>query len=81
MAQRNGHALLRLAGVRLMLGSVVAGLVGVAPLLLYIAIGPADGNPVGLGLLAMLALALAAVGLPLGALLALVQRLLRRHPS
>lgn len=80
MAQRNGHALLRLAGVRLMLWSVVAGLVGVAPLLLYIAIGPADGNPVGLGLLAILALALAAIGLLLGAVSALVQLLLRRHP-
>ncbi len=81
MAQGNGHALLRLAGVRLMLGSVVAGLVGVAPLLLYIAIGPADGNPVGLGLLAMLALALAAVGLLSGAVLALVQLLLRGRAS
>jgi hypothetical protein len=81
MAQRKGHALLRLTGVRLMLGSVVVGLVGVAPLLLYVAIGPADGNPVGLGLLAMLALALGAIGLLLGALLSLVQLLLRRHPS
>ena len=81
MAQRNGHALLRLTGVRLMLGSVVVGLVGVAPLLLYVAIGPADGNPVGLGLLAMLALALGAIGLLLGAVLSLVQLLLRRHPS
>jgi hypothetical protein len=81
MAQRNGHALLRLTGVRLMLGSVVVGLVGVAPLLLYVAIGPADGNPVGLGLLAMLALALGAIGLLLGALLSLVQLLLRRHQS
>jgi hypothetical protein len=59
----------------------VVSLVGVAPLLLYVAIGPADGNPVGLGLLAMLALALGAIGLLLGALLSLVQLLLRRHPS
>jgi hypothetical protein len=81
MAQRKGHALLRLTGVRLMLGSVVVGLVGVAPLLLYVAIGPADGNPVGLGLLAMLALALGAIGLLLGVVLSLVQLLLRRHQS
>jgi len=30
-------------------------LLGVGPLLLYILLGPADGNPIGLGLLAVVA--------------------------
>jgi hypothetical protein len=48
---------------------VVAGLgviaAGVLPLLLYIQFGPPDGNPIGLGLLA-------AVALPVGGILVVV---------
>lgn len=35
----------------LLIASLTFGAVGIAPLLLYILFGPADGNPIGLGLL------------------------------
>lgn len=34
----------RSSGLRILMWSVALGLAGVAPLLLYIAFGPADGN-------------------------------------
>jgi hypothetical protein len=48
------------------------------PLLLYIVFGPADGNPIGLGLLAMLGMAIAYVGVPIGALMVLIGHLRRK---
>jgi hypothetical protein len=53
-------------GKKILLGSGVVAAVGAGPLLLYILLGPANGNPVGLGLLAMLALPLAAIGAIIG---------------
>jgi hypothetical protein len=67
----------RSAGMRILLASVTAGVVGVAPLLLYILLGPADGNPIGLGLLAMLAIAIAIVGGLVGAVTVGVEYLRR----
>lgn len=64
-------------GLRILLTSLVAGGVGIAPLLLYILLGPADGNPIGLGLLAMLAMAVAIIGGLIGALTAGVEFLRR----
>ena len=49
-------------GRRLLVNSLIVGGVGVAPLLLYILLGPADGNPIGLGLLAVLGMAVAIIG-------------------
>ncbi len=40
-------------GLRLLRWALLTALVTIGPLLLYIAFGPADGNPIGLGLLAM----------------------------
>lgn len=54
-------------GLRILLGSLAAGAVGIAPLLLYILLGPAGGNPIGLGLLAVLASAIAIMGGLIGA--------------
>jgi len=68
----------RWSGQRIMAVSTGVGLVGVLPLLLYIAIGPADGNPIGLGLLAMAAIPLAGVGIAVGAVRLLVQLFARR---
>lgn len=48
--------------------SLAVGVLAAAPLLVYVAIGPADGNPVGLGLLAMLGVLLAQAGLIAGLL-------------
>jgi hypothetical protein len=40
---------------RLLIAGVVIAAVGYLPLQLYIAFGPRDGNPIGLGLLALVA--------------------------
>ena len=53
-------------GKRILKTSLVAGAVGVTPLLLYILLGPKDGNPIGLGLLAMLAVPVAGIGAVIG---------------
>jgi hypothetical protein len=44
----------RRPGLRTLRLALAAGAGMIGPLLLYIAFGPADGNPIGLGLLAML---------------------------
>lgn len=54
--------------LKIFAGSLLFGLLGVTPLLLYIVFGPADGNPIGLGLLAMLAVLVAQGGLAAGML-------------
>ena len=67
-----------MAGSRMLLVGVAVLALGVGPLLLYILFGPADGNPIGLGLLAVVAvpvgLGLAAFGL----LRMLIEFLVRR---
>ena len=49
-------------GLRVMIASVVLGALFCVPLLLYIAFGPEDGNPIGLGLLAVMGLPGAVLG-------------------
>lgn len=66
LSQLEESLLGRWSGPRILLTSLVIGACGVAPLLLYIGFGPADGNPIGLGLLAMIAIPLAAAGLLIG---------------
>jgi len=46
---------------------------GVVPLLLYIAFGPKDGNPIGLGLLFILATPIGVLMILLNAALAFIQ--------
>lgn len=58
-----------------MVWSGAIGFAGTLPLLLYIAFGPAKGNPIGLGLLAVVAVPIAGVGIAVGAIAALVQYL------
>jgi hypothetical protein len=53
-------------GLRILLTSLAAGAVGVTPLILYVLLGPKDGNPIGLGLLAMLAVPVAVIGAVIG---------------
>jgi hypothetical protein len=55
-----------LSGSRIIAGSLIAGLCGIGPLALYILFGPADGNPVGLGLLAAVTVPVVGVGLAVG---------------
>lgn len=69
----------RWSGLRLMAMSAALGAAGVLPLLLYVAFGPKDGNPIGLGLLAVAAVPVAGVGMAAGAISALVQWLRGRR--
>jgi hypothetical protein len=43
----------RFSGLTLVVFGAGLAVAGVLPLLLYIAVGPEDGNPIGLGLLAL----------------------------
>lgn len=58
---------MRWPGSRLLIAGVVIAPAGCLPLQLYIAFGPRDGNPIGLGLLALVAvlagLVVCAIGL------------------
>jgi hypothetical protein len=61
MAQTSGRS-----AQWILLTSAKITAIGVAPLLLYALIGPSDGNPIGLGLLAMLAVLVGVLGVALG---------------
>jgi hypothetical protein len=56
----------RWSGARILLVSLAAGGAGVLPLLLYVRFGPRDGNPIGLGLLAVVMVPFAAAGALVG---------------
>ncbi len=58
--------LARWSGFQILVGSLLVGAIGTLPLMLYIAFGPADGNPIGLGLLAVAVLPVAAAGALIG---------------
>lgn len=58
--------------------SLIAGAAGVLPLMLYIVFGPANGNPIGLGLLAVVSVPIAAGGILVGAIKALIDRFTER---
>ncbi len=73
MSRMEEALLKRWSGGRIIVGSVIAGIVGVLPLLLYIQFGPADGNPIGLGLLAVAAVPLAGIGVFVGLIKLLVE--------
>jgi len=68
----------RWSGLKIMAWSGALGFTGALPLLLYIAFGPADGNPIGLGLLAAAAVPIAGIGLAIGVIKMLVQHFGRR---
>jgi hypothetical protein len=54
----------RFSGRTIVVFGLSVAAIGVLPLLLYVAFGPEDGNPIGLGLLAM-------VAIPTGAMIAI----------
>lgn len=62
----------RWTGQQFIVGSLAIGAGGMLPLLLYIAFGPADGNPIGLGLLALAAVPIAGMGVLIGVVKLLV---------
>lgn len=68
----------RRPGSVLLMAGIAVLVLGAGPLLLYMLLGPADGNPIGLGLLAVVAVP---VGLGLagfGLLRMLIEFLVRR---
>lgn len=65
-------------GMKRLLWSVILGSAGTLPLLLYIQLGPADGNPVGLGLLAMIAFPAGIFGVLSGLIRLLIEYLVLR---
>lgn len=67
----------RFPGARIVIGSLALGAIGFLPLQLYIWFGPKDGNPIGLGLLAVVMVPLAAVGTAVGLIKMLVERFQR----
>jgi hypothetical protein len=67
-----------MAGSKLFAGGIALLVLGAGPLLLYIAFGPADGNPIGLGLLAMVAVPAGGILAGLGLVRMLIEFLVRR---
>lgn len=67
----------RWKGLRIIAMSLAIGFAGMAPLLAYVAVGPSDGNPIGLGLLAVLAWAIATIGALIGMISCFVEALAR----
>lgn len=70
----------RWSGTQIILASAAIGGAGILPLVLYVAFGPADGNPIGLGLLAVVTVPVAGVGVFTG-LVKLLVDLFRRLSS
>ncbi len=68
----------RFSGLTIMVAGAAIALVGVLPLLLCGEFGPADGNPIGLGLLAVVAVPLGGACAAVGLVTTLIQYFLRR---
>jgi hypothetical protein len=80
MIDLEGSPLRRWKGLRIVAVSLGLGLIGVLPLLAYIAFGPRDGNPIGLGLLAVLAVPIAIIGILAGLIRLVVEAFVRERP-
>jgi hypothetical protein len=80
MSQIEGAFLRRFSGPKIIVWSLAFGIVGVAPIFLYIALGPKDGNPIGLGLLAVFVLPVSGIGMIVGLVVTLVHYFNRRKP-
>ena len=65
-------------GVKVIALSLLLVLICAAPIMLYIAFGPKDGNPIALGWLFALGALVAHVGFVVGMLLLIVDNLLKR---
>ena len=63
----------RVSGSKILLWSLGILVAGVSPLLLYIVLGPVNGNPIGLGLLAVVAVLLGCIGAAVGIVKVLVE--------
>ena len=70
----------RSSGARIVLISLALGAAGILPLLLYVQFGPHDGNPIGLGLLAIAAVPLGGMGILVGLVRWAIERLPAGRP-
>lgn len=64
--------------IKFLAGSFLLGIFSALPILLYIAIGPKDGNPIGLGLLALIGVPLSAIGMLVGLILLVLEHFKKR---
>jgi hypothetical protein len=77
MNQASNSPMVR-SGSRMLIAGIAVLALGAGPLLLYIAFGPADGNPIGPGLLAMVAVPVGGILAAFGLLRMAVDYLVRR---
>ena len=77
MSQLEERAVRRWSGRTIIRRSLIVGGVGITPLLLYLLFGPSDGNPIGLGLLAVATGPLALCGVGIGLIKFVVEALSR----
>lgn len=77
MSQLEERAMRRWSGRTIIRRSLIVGGVGITPLLLYLLFGPSDGNPIGLGLLAVATVPLALCGVGIGLIKFVVEALSR----
>lgn len=66
------------AGLKIMVVSITGALLSMLPLFVYIAIGPADGNPIGLGLLAFAGMLAGVCGFLLGLVWLVTEHLMNK---
>lgn len=66
-------------GLKIMVISVITALLSMLPLFVYILVGPADGNPIGLGLLAFFGMIAGLLGCLIGVLWLVVYMIRNRH--
>ena len=71
----------RFSGLKIVVWSIALGAACVLPLQLYILFGPADGNPIGLGLLAVAAVPIAGLGVVIGVIKCLVEYFARKEEA
>ena len=79
MSRSEGALLRRFSGLKILIWSLAFVIAGVAPIYLYMAFSPKDGNPSGLGLSAVFAVPVGGVGAAVGVILMLVQYCTRRE--
>lgn len=68
-----------MSGGRMFTGGLALALSGIAPLGLYVLLGPADGNPIGLGLWFIVAFPAGLIVAAFGAIRMLIGALVRRE--
>ncbi len=78
MSQIEEASLGRQSGLKILLVSTAPGFTCALPLGLYVAFGPADGNPIRPGLLAVVALPVTGIGAAVGLITMVVQHFMRR---